>query len=204
MNQLAEELGANNTHFVNPHGLHDGNHYTTAYDLALIASCAMQNEDFCNIVSAQSAVIANDGFEYKRVLKNKNKLLERYEFANGVKTGYTKKAGRCFVGGAKMNGMQLIAVVLNCSPMFENAQSMLEFGFSRYTMTNIIPKNKVFGAVFDKGVPTYYQCESGFSYPLTRDEVGMLKKDITLDESDSRVKVWLGDKLIFDCKLTKY
>ena len=208
MNKMAKSVGANDTHFVNPHGLHDENHYTTAYDLALITSSAMQNQDFCKIVGSKSATISNDGYQYKRALTNKNKLLFNMDGANGVKTGYTKKAGRCFVGSAYKDGMQLIAVVLNCSPMFENVQSMLEFGFSRYTMTNIICKNKVCGVVLGKGKkPIYYLCEQGFSYPSSKDEVAMIDKQIELpaDENDcGSVVVRLAGEVIFTSKLNKY
>lgn len=207
MNNEAKKAGATNTSFTNPHGLHNDNHYTTAYDLALITKRAMQNQEFLKIVSSKSAVIANDGFEYKRSLTNKNKLLTNYEYANGVKTGYTKKAGRCFVGSAVKDGMQLIAVVLNCAPMFENAQSMLEFGFSKYTMTNIISKNKVCGVVYCKQKATYYACSDGFSYPLMDGEKKLLTKDVSIPDDENglaTITVKLRDKVIFESKLTKY
>jgi D-alanyl-D-alanine carboxypeptidase (penicillin-binding protein 5/6) len=207
MNNLAKEVGAKDTSFTNPHGLHDENHYTTAFDLALITKAALQNEKFAQIVSSKNAVISNEGYEYRRNLTNKNKLLTNYEYANGVKTGYTKKAGRCFVGSAKKDGMQLIAVVLNCGPMFENAQSMLEFGFSCYTMTNIIPKNKVCGAIFDKEKHATFVCDAGFSYPLSKDELKLVDKEILLPssvEGEGRVVVRVGGQVVFESKLTKY
>ena len=207
MNNLAKEVGAKDTSFINPHGLHDENHYTTAYDLALITKAALQNEKFAQIVSSKNAVISNEGYEYRRNLTNKNKLLTNYEYANGVKTGYTKKAGRCFVGSAKKDGMQLIAVVLNCGPMFENAQSMLEFGFSCYTMTNIIPKNKVCGAIFDKGKHAAFVCDAGFSYPLSKDELKLVDREILLPSSvdgQGSVIVRVGGQVVFESKLTKY
>ncbi|MBR2975077.1 MAG: D-alanyl-D-alanine carboxypeptidase [Clostridia bacterium] len=207
MNATARNAGALDTCFVNPHGLHDEGHYTTAFDLALITKCAMSNDEFCKIVSSKSKVISNEGMDYKRNLANKNKLLLSYEYANGVKTGYTKKAGRCFVGSAYKDGMQLIAVVLNCGPMFENAQSMLEFGFSQYTMTNIICKNKVLGAICTNKKATYFACPQGFSYPLTQQEAQRIEREVDLpidDAGEGKVVVKLGDEAIFESILTKY
>ena len=207
MNDVATTIGAMDTRFDNPHGLHSENHYTTAYDLALITRAAMQDERFCKIVSSKSAVITNDGMAYKRQLKNKNKLLFSFDGANGVKTGYTKKAGRCFVGSAYKNGMQLIAVVLNCAPMFENAELMLDFGFSQYTITNIISKNRLCGAVVVDGKTTQFVCKEGFDYPLTKQETKLIEKRIELpkDESDcGKITVLLSGKPIFESNLTKY
>jgi len=107
MNTTAVELGCENSNFVNPHGLHDDRHYTTALDLAAVTCEALHNETFREIVSTKAVRISNEGYEYDRVLVNKNKLLSNVDGADGVKTGYTKKAGRCFVGSATKNGMQV-------------------------------------------------------------------------------------------------
>lgn len=132
MNITALRLGAKNSHFVNPHGLHDDMHYTTAYDLALITAIAYDNPKFVEIVSTkQRKIVVNDEARY---IANKNKLLNMCDGANGVKTGYTKKSGRCLVGGAKRDGMQLISVVLNCSDMWNDTVRILEYGFSTYEM----------------------------------------------------------------------
>lgn len=132
MNITALNLGALNSHFVNPHGLHDDLHYTTAYDLALITARAYDNPQFVEIVSTkQRKIVVNDEARY---IANKNKLLNMFDGANGAKTGYTKKSGRCLVGGAKQCGMQLISVVLNCSDMWNDTVRMLEYGFSTYEM----------------------------------------------------------------------
>lgn len=111
MNARAAMCGAKDSHFVNPHGLHDDDHYTTAYDMALIAAEAYSNPLFARIVST-SKITVGEG-ESTRCLYNKNKLLGMIDGANGVKTGYTKKSGRCLVGGAFRDGMQLVSVVLN-------------------------------------------------------------------------------------------
>lgn len=142
MNSKAREIGARNTHFVNPHGLPDEDHYTTAYDLALITAYAMKNPVFKQIVSTKYRKIPWEGHEWDRAMQNKNKLLWKYEGANGVKTGYTKEAGRCLVAAAYRNGMQLVAVVLNDGPMWEDSMALLDYGFDNFSMYEALPKNK--------------------------------------------------------------
>lgn len=132
MNETAKRCGAYGSNFVNPHGLHDEMHYTTAYDLALICAKAYENEDFCKIVSTSKAKITVD--DEARYIGNKNKLLHLYDGANGVKTGFTKKSGRCLVSGAKRSGMQVIGVVLNHSDMWNDTIRMLDFAFDNYYM----------------------------------------------------------------------
>lgn len=132
MNDTAKECGADNSNFVNPHGLHDDNHYTTAYDLALITAAAYENDDFSRIVATKTArIFEGDQGVY---IGNKNKLLNMFEGANGVKTGYTKTSGRCLVGGAKKDGMQLITVVLNYNDMWNDTIRLLKYGFDNYEM----------------------------------------------------------------------
>ena len=124
MNARAEEIGAHNTHFVTPNGLHDPEHYTTAYDLALIAAEAMKNPDFRKIVG--STYHKTTTGSVIRYMKNKNKILWQYEGGCGVKTGYTKAAGRCLVFAAERDGMTLIGAVLSCPDMFNVAKAMLD------------------------------------------------------------------------------
>lgn len=135
MNRKAKSVGAVNSHFSNPHGLDDKTHYTTAYDMALITAYAYQNDEFCNIASAKKATINVDG--ENRYIANKNKLLAIYDGANGVKTGYTKRDGRCLVGGAKREGMQVVSVVFNHSDMWNDTVRMLDFAFDNFKMTPI-------------------------------------------------------------------
>lgn len=141
MNERAEAIGAENTHLVNPSGLSDDEHYTTARDLCKIACYAMQNETFKNIVST---------INYKgkyRSFVNKNKLLKSYKGANGIKTGYTLKAGRCLVSSAERDGMDLVCVVLNCPDMYERTREIFDFGFENFELLKI-DENKVF--IFNK------------------------------------------------------
>lgn len=132
MNYKAMEIGAYNTSFANPHGLDAWNHYTTARDLATITAYALRNETFSKIVSTKLKKIPWWGRDYDRVLKNKNKLLWRLEGCDGVKTGFTSKAGRCLVTSATRDGWQLVSVVLNCGPMWQESTNLLEYGFSTY------------------------------------------------------------------------
>lgn len=138
MNARAAQIGAVNTRFVNPHGLPDDGHYTTAYDLALIAREAMRNEAFRRLVSTQRASIPWAGRTYDRQLHNKNRLLADYPGATGVKTGFTSKAGRCLVFGAQRDGMEIVGVVLGCGNWFEEAARLMNGCFETYAMTRVL------------------------------------------------------------------
>lgn len=137
MNEKASELGMTHSHFENPHGLHHENHYTSARDLAVLAAYALRNETFKTITSTQKKRIDWPGHEWDRVLNNKNKLLKQLDGAIGVKTGYTKKAGRCLVAAAEREDERYVAVVLNCGPMFEDCTSMIEYAFATYDMIDV-------------------------------------------------------------------
>ncbi|MGN0789231.1 MAG: D-alanyl-D-alanine carboxypeptidase family protein [Christensenellales bacterium] len=131
MNAKASELGLKDTHFTNPHGLHDDNHYTTAYDLAIITAEAMKNPLFKSIVSAKSYVVEGNYTHDRYYLGNKNKMLLMMEGADGVKTGYTKNSGRCLVSSATRGNTQLICVVLNVHDMWNVSKNLLEKGFEQ-------------------------------------------------------------------------
>ena len=141
MNDKAASLGMENSHFVNPHGLDAPDHYSTAADLAILSVEAMKNPIFAATVSAKSVSAGN------RRLTNHNKLLWRVEGANGVKTGYTKAAGRILVSGAKRDGRQLIAVTIDAPNDWNDHTTMLEDGFARYTQQQLIHKGDVLGTV---------------------------------------------------------
>lgn len=147
MNQKAKEIGANDTHFANPNGLPNDDHYTTAYDLGLIATYAMRNETFAKIVGTKERTIPWAGHEWDRVMYNSNKMLSRYEGANGIKTGYTKKAGRCLVTGAERGDIQLISVVLNAGDMYGDSAAILDEGFSLVSLQPVLNKGQVLGEV---------------------------------------------------------
>ncbi len=160
MNDKAKELGAYNTHFANPHGLHDDNHYTTAADLALITRYAMKNETFRKIVQTERYEIPPTNKKNEtRYFTNLNKLIynsgsnqiyvdgayisPKYEYATGVKTGYTPEAGNTLVASAEKNGTELIAVVMNgvSLEMYQDAHNLFNFGFSEYENATLVGKN---------------------------------------------------------------
>ncbi len=128
MNERAASLGLNGTHFTNPHGLSDDDHYTTARDLAQLACAAMKNERFREIVSTYRADVTVGG-ETRRLL-NHNKMLRLYDGACGVKTGYTKKSGRCLVSAAKRDGLTMVAVTLDAPDDWNDHAALLDLGFS--------------------------------------------------------------------------
>lgn len=129
MNEKATELGLINTHFENPHGLDGDEHYTTSKDLGILACYAMKNPKFSEIVSTYKRVIPLNNGEGSRVLINHNKLLRSYDGAIGVKTGFTKKSGRCLVSCAERDGVILVAVTLNAPNDWQDHKKMLDFGF---------------------------------------------------------------------------
>jgi len=134
MNEYAQGLGLTRTHLTNPHGLHDKEHYTTAYELALIAKAALENEELRKISSTYKASISYNGKKNGRTLVNHNKMLKLYRGAVGMKTGFTKDAGRCLVSAAERDGLTLIAVTLNASDDWNDHIKMLDFGFENYTL----------------------------------------------------------------------
>ena len=142
MNQKATELGLSSTHFTNPHGLHDKEHYTTAYDLAVLTSEALKNEIFLEICSTKTKTIPLNLNEGTRYLTNHNKLLRSYKGCIGVKTGFTKASGRCLVSAAEREGLRLIAVTLNAPDDWRDHASMLDFGFDRYDRLTLAERGK--------------------------------------------------------------
>jgi len=138
MNAKARELGLCDTHFTNPHGLYDESHYTTAYDLALIARAALQNETVRRIAGSKKAQIPQGVTSAEpqglatRYLQNHNKMLRLYDGAIGLKTGFTKKTGRCLVSAAERDGLCLISVTLNAPDDWNDHMGMLDYGFSLY------------------------------------------------------------------------
>lgn len=145
MNCFCIELGLTNTNIVTVNGLHDKDHYTTAKDLAVVSCYALSNPIFAEIVSTKEKVISNelDAKNKCRLLKNKNKLLKKVDGADGVKTGYTIKAGRCFVGSVTRNGMGVVCVVLNCKEMFEESTRFLNKAFKEFSLNLVQSKGEI-------------------------------------------------------------
>lgn len=158
MNDKARELGCKTTHFVNPNGIHDDSHYSTAYDLYLIANYAMKNETFRTIVSTTKYTLpATEQYPNDdRVLETTNELLNEnsrsyyYKNAIGIKTGYTSKAGNCLVAGASRDGLEFIVVVLNggttedgLNSRYIDSKKLFEYAYDNFTLTKIIEKGSV-------------------------------------------------------------
>ena len=132
MNLYADELGLCNTHFTNPHGLADKDHYTTAYDLSVIAREALKNATLRDIFSTYKKTLPMCGIADRRLVVNHNKLLRSYDGAIGMKTGFTKATGRCLVSAAQRDGLTLICVTLNAPDDWRDHTAMLDHGFDNY------------------------------------------------------------------------
>lgn len=129
MNQRAEKMGLTNTHFTNPHGLDDPEHYTTASDLAHITSVALKNPIFCEIASTKRISFSTE--DRSRTYINHNKLLSLYPDCIGVKTGYTKRSGRCLVSAAERGGLTFIGVTLDAPSDWSDHKRLFDFGYER-------------------------------------------------------------------------
>lgn len=141
MNEKAKQLNLTNTHFETPSGLDGETHYTSALDLANLARYAMQNEEFAKAVSTKKAVLNYGNPPYRRSLTNHNKILNYFEDSVGIKTGFTKKSGRCLVSAAKRDGKFVIAVTLNDPNDWQDHCNMLEYGLNSIIQTTVSPKN---------------------------------------------------------------
>ncbi|MBQ6907936.1 MAG: D-alanyl-D-alanine carboxypeptidase, partial [Clostridia bacterium] len=153
MNNKSREIGLKNTSFSNPHGLDNENHYSTAYDMAMLARYAMQNEKFREIVSTKVKTIEeydNNNFKY---LTNHNKLLKIYKYCSGIKTGFTKKCGRCLVSSAEKDGVKCIVVTLNDPDDWNDHINLYENVFSNYKSYKLADKNSFICSVNVKDSP---------------------------------------------------
>ncbi|WP_432353437.1 D-alanyl-D-alanine carboxypeptidase family protein [Anaerotruncus rubiinfantis] len=139
MNERAAEIGLEDTHFVTPSGLDDSEHYSSAYDMALLAREALGNPRFADICSQYKAVAQYGNPPYNRWLQNHNRLLRSYEGAVGVKTGFTDTAGRCLVSCAMRGGVKLIAVTLGCPDDWNTHANLYDRYFERLTPTDVEP-----------------------------------------------------------------
>ncbi len=163
MNKKAEELGLANSHFANPHGLDQPDHYMSANDLAKLSAYSLSNPEFNKIVETRVKKAPNphESWDYKWV--NKNKMLTMYEGADGVKTGYTKQALRTLVSSATRDGQQLAAVTLNDGNDWNDHQALLDYGFRHFPLQEIVRKGQhIEGTLFAASRP--------FRYPLAQGE----------------------------------
>lgn len=140
MNEKAKELNLQNTHFVTPHGLDDPEHYTTAYELAVLTNYAMNNETFAKIVGTKNYTVSING--YSKALSNTNELLGYLDGVKGVKTGFTNNAGRCLVTCVERGDLEIITVVLGADTKkirTEDSIKLIEYTYKNYKQVNIVP-----------------------------------------------------------------
>lgn len=221
MNQKAQELELKHTHFVTPHGLDDDNHYTTAYELALLTDYALKNETFKNIVSTKTYTISFNG--YPRTLSNTNELLGNLEGVYGVKTGFTFNAGRCLVSSCHRNGFDIIVVVLGADTKkirttdsrniinyvyqnFEycNTYHLLQEEFDTYQ--DYFQKNYILEKTTDKPILEFTPTEN-YVYPLkSSDILNLSTKIYTITNFSSHIEqgekigmisIYSNDKILY-------
>ena len=150
MNKRARELGAYNTHFANPNGLHNPEHYTTARDMAYIAEAAMKNPEFKKVVAAKSWITDRGEGKYN-YFYNKNKVIYQYDGGTGIKIGYTKAAGRTLVASSERCGMELICVVMNAPDWFRDTYKLMDYAYSQYETVKIVTAEEPIKAVRIRG-----------------------------------------------------
>jgi D-alanyl-D-alanine carboxypeptidase len=182
MNQKAKEIGMLNTHFSNPHGLDDHeDHYSTAYDMALLTRYAMQNKTYQKIAGTKNYKAPNPTEDWDREWKNKNRLLTKYKYTTGGKTGYTKRAKRTLVTTASKGDMRLIAVTLNASDDWNDHITMYENSFKTYDMAEVLSKGKI-----DIKTNKYYKkhlyVNKSIVYPATDEEMDMFSVKYKLNK----------------------
>lgn len=161
MNEKAKELGCLDTHFVNPNGIHKENHYSTAYDLSLIGRYAMQFDDIMRIakVSQYTLPKTNKYNKSDRIFNATNALIDKnenyyYEYATGLKTGYTDKSGSCIVATAEKNGVKLLEVVLgseSVSDRYKDCIKLFDYGFENYSYKNLVTANSIIDTIEVEG-----------------------------------------------------
>lgn len=178
MNRKADELGLVHTHFTNPHGLDDELHYTTAFELAMITRAAMKNEAFRTIVSTRKTTIPHDGNAGVRLLVNHNKLLRLYDGCIGVKTGFTKRSGRCLVSAAERDGIILIAVTLHAPDDWNDHTKLFDYGFSQlHHVTLCTPEELTYSLPVVGGQEAYVLLTNtdtvGVTLPIGAENVSM-------------------------------
>lgn len=167
MNDKAHRLGMHNTHFVNPNGLDSPGHYSTARDMAILAAYAMENPIFAKTVSTKTVTVGD------RILRNHNKLLWLLDGADGIKTGFTKAAGRILVSSCTRQGRRLIAVTMNDRNDWADHQQMMETGFANYTVRQIVASGDCLGTIpVISGDQSNVEllATADFSYALSKDE----------------------------------
>ncbi len=214
MNARAKELGATNTNFTNPHGLHHPDHYSTAYDLALIARKAMENETLRQIVAERYHIVERSINQDDLWMVNKAKFLQMYPFAEGLKTGYTRPAGFCFAGSASKDGRRLITVVLNSDQREQDTIALMEHGFNDWTVLHLGLQGTVVGKVaVERGqmesVPVRLSQSALYVVPKREREgyrweleLPMLTAPVSENQPAGYAVLWKGENALLKVPLT--
>jgi len=209
MNAKVAELGLTGTHFANPHGLDAKDHYSTSHDMAVLTAYALRNETFAEIVKTKVKSIPMGGESWDRKMYNKNKMLARYAGADGVKTGYTKAAGRCLASSATKDGRQVAVLTLDASNDWNDHARLLDYGFQSYQNEAVAKESEVVKSVpVTDGLVPQVDVRVGheFRYPVRGDEKDKLRHEIVLDEQleapitagqkVGEMKIYFGDKMV--------
>lgn len=212
MNEKLEEIGARDSHFVTPHGLDAENHYSTAYDLALIAKELLKNDYLRDIVSKQTVNLKINGVT--RTIGTTNEMLSLYEGADGIKTGYTGDAGRCLITSVTKNGRKLVSVVLGCDSKKNRTNDsikLINYGFEKFKVVNFekyIRKNICISVAKSEGEIYRITKNIDFCYPLSESEISKIeiKYDVAQNlvaplykgQTIANAKIYLDNNLIGD------
>ena len=201
MNARTEELGLKDSHWTNPHGLDDPQHYTSAYDLAMISKAAIEFPFFNEVVAATSYTLPWADYEYDRVIYNHNQFLDTYKDkgADGIKTGFTDNAGSCLVGSATQDSLRLIGVMLKAKEQdnghYAAMAKLMDYGFESYTAVELGKKGDVVGSVKVSGakvgsvdvilgsdVKMPMQTDGNYQPQVTYDYPASLQAPVSADE----------------------
>ena len=225
MNSKAKELGLENSSFVTPHGLDADNHYTTAYELAVMADYALNIDEFANIVRTKNYTVYINGTP--KNLTNTNELLGNLDGVYGVKTGFTNGANRCLVTSTKREYMDIICVVLGADTKKNRTQDsikLIEYAFTNYQMVDL---NKIVDEEFEKwrntnsiniikgekSILEYNYDNTGISiYPILKEDIkninieistdGEIKAPVSLNEEVGKVKIIINNNEVITAKIT--
>lgn len=211
MNDFVLNLGLSNTHFSNPHGLDGGEHYSSAYDLAIISNYAMNNELFRELSCAKYYNMDATNVNEARHIKNKNKLLFSMENCVGIKIGFTDEAGRCFVSAVADGDMMIVCVLLNCPPMYEEARRLSTLAINEWEIVEFVKpysfvstidvvdgnKNQV-GVATIKGYKATVLKSEKENYVLEYDLPNDVTAPININKPVGKVRVKNGEEIVFE------
>ena len=196
MNQKAEEIGCKDTHFINPNGIHDDKHYTTAYDMYLISNYAMKNEEFVKIVSTYEYTLpATNKYEDEdRVMKNTNSFVNpdsSYYNKNvrGIKTGTTTQAGNCLIADVARDGLEFITVLFGADDSngrFYETEKMINYSYDNYTLTKVHSKGDIINTI---EVPKATEETKSLNLVISDEITVMNNKKITVDKIIPEIKL---------------